>query len=656
MNGQDQDQAAPATAAPATTAAEAPAMLAPAALALAEAAALAGGAGARTDRRQAAAADGGGILGAETMRTVRRAAGAAARVYRLARTSYGAEDVAAETIAEMLADHYGGRAVSLRPQDVAVRARRIADRYRRQADREAPAGTAAEMVDPAPDQDQAADQDGSDNGRRNAAMRGTRHQRNMSAERADVLAVGDHARRTMRAAEIEYLRQADAEAEAEALARTSFDSTRTAEARALALLRAEAEAEAPVSYLVRREAAPAAWSAEAAAPASRADRREARRLVRRAEADSIRAARLAVQAAEAADALAPVLVLAPAYVADVRRRAAEALAAAEAAEDAASSARLAAEAASRTSTARTGATWRPVTVEAPARRADVLSAMLGAEPIDAEEAEADRADGGRRAAYVAEALADRNSVNRPRGAVTRKRAVEWSAAIPGASEADRKALSRAVRGILRPVLAAPEAAADRAAYGASEAAWRRTAAEAAAWSDQAPAYPADIYGGASFVVAPDGTAVRVRQARAEIYGRRLAAARGAWSDAAPAARRRADVLAADASRAVSAWRAEALADQAAEALARMAEAGGAAVRQARDMARSAAWRAEAEAAPHGAPVVFAPPPALSACPVCLSTGGRHYLACSEAPDHVAEAEARREARRGTDSTGAAWSA
>lgn len=361
-------------------------------------------------------------------------AAAAALAGRL--RSWGAEsdDVAADVRADLLAAVADGGPVDLRPGPLAARVRRAADVYRRRADRERPAGTAADVVDGP----EAAEAEAETDKRRRAAIMG-RRPRSQSVDRADVLAVSDAARESMRPAEWNYLHAVDRSAVRMAEAADAWRPD----------VRRPAERAAWEAVDVRPMAAPYVSGRPMAARVAVAGRPMAERAERAALRSAERAARWAAD--------------------DAGRRAAEAADGgdSEAADVAAVAAREA------------RAAWLAARLacEAAAGRAERVAvgraAVAEIRPVP---------DGGGRAdaltaGYVAESLAVYRTAKRPRGALLTARHMTWAAVRPEATAAERAALGRAARGWAAHVSGA---AAERWEADAWSAIVRREAADAEA--------------------------------------------------------------------------------------------------------------------------------------------------------------------------------
>lgn len=363
-------------------------------------------------------------------------AAAAALAGRLRTWGAEADDVAADVRADLLAAVADGGAVDLRPGPLAARVRRAADVYRRRADRERPAGTAADVMgetdEPNPEAEAETDK------RRRAAIMG-RRPRSQAVDRADVLAVSDAARESMRAAEWQYMAAVDRSAVRMAEAADAWRPD----------VRRPAERAAWEAVDVRPMAAPYVSGRSMAARVAVAGRPMAERAERAALRSAERAARWAAD--------------------DAGRRAAEAADGgdSEAADVAAVAAREA------------RAAWLAARLacEAAAGRAERVAvgreAVAEIRPVP---------DGGGRAdaltaGYVAESLAVYRTAKRPRGALLTARHMTWAAVRPEATAAERAALGRAARGWAAHVSGA---AAERWEADAWAAIVRREAADAEA--------------------------------------------------------------------------------------------------------------------------------------------------------------------------------
>lgn len=239
----------------------------------------------------------------DTLAAIDRASAAAARTYRLGRTTATAADVAADVAeAAMTAaewptdrDHVAAHVAKL--------ARRAADKYRRRADRERPSGTAADVAGEATVR--AAD-DTADRQYRAVMARPARHR---GLKRTDVAAVAEWSRVTMRpadwqAARVVRMAAADrlaadvAAVLADAPTREADALARLAEAEAADVVTAAARVAVPVTVVRAVPVRPAEYRARLARLAWRA-RHRADKLARRAARAADRAAEAATADAEA---------------------------------------------------------------------------------------------------------------------------------------------------------------------------------------------------------------------------------------------------------------------------------------------------------------------------------------------------------------------
>lgn len=147
--------------------------------------------------RESAAVVAADVLTADVLARVQRASNAAANTYRLARYGYTAADVAADVTADIWATYALGERPNTSAVAVGREAKRVADRIRRENVRESAADVLSQLA--------AEDGQTADSGTRQMAAVNGRKARHGVPKRTDVLAVAESSRENMRAAEDCYL-------------------------------------------------------------------------------------------------------------------------------------------------------------------------------------------------------------------------------------------------------------------------------------------------------------------------------------------------------------------------------------------------------------------------------------------------------------------